>query len=117
MKLSLAVVVGGSIMLCGCLLGPDYKRPTISSPAAFRGQSAAEPSSFADQGWWSIYSDPFLSGLIKEALTNNYDLKTAIARAKETDAYRGVARSAYFPPWIWSPGSNAITSSIKLTLI
>src|ERR1700689_1409215 len=97
MKLCLAAVLGGSIMLCGCLLGPDYKRPTISSPVAFRGQSTPEPNSFADQGWWTIYSDPFLSALIKEALTNNYDLKTAIARAKETDAYRGVARSAYFP--------------------
>jgi multidrug efflux system outer membrane protein len=96
-KLSLLAVLGGSIMLCGCLLGPDYKRPTISSPVAFRGQSTPEPSSFADQGWWTIYSDPFLSALIKEALKNNYDLKTAIARAKETDAYRGVARSAYFP--------------------
>jgi outer membrane protein, multidrug efflux system len=97
MKLCLAAVLGGSIMLCGCLLGPDYKRPTISSPVAFRGQSTPEPNSFADQGWWTIYSDPFLSALIKEALTNNYDLKTAIARAKEAEAYRGVARSAYFP--------------------
>jgi multidrug efflux system outer membrane protein len=96
-KLVLTAVLGGSIMLCGCVLGPDYKRPAISSPTAFRGQSAAESSSFADQGWWSVYSDPFLSALIKEALKSNYDLKTAIARAKEAEAYRGVARSAYFP--------------------
>src|ERR1039457_7634379 len=84
-------------MLSGCLLGPNYKRPVVSTPAAFRGQPAAEQNSFADEGWWSVYSDPFLSVLIKEALKNNYDLKTAIARAKEAAAYRGVARSAYFP--------------------
>jgi multidrug efflux system outer membrane protein len=63
----------------------------------FRGQSTVEQTSFADQGWWSVYSDPFLTALIKEALKNNYDLKTAIAHAKEAEAYRGVARSAYFP--------------------
>src|ERR1022692_3965208 len=85
------------MMLCGCLVGPNYKRPTIAAPAVFRGQSTAEQSSFADQGWWSVYSDPFLNALIKEALKNNYDLKTAIARAKEAQAYRGVARSDYFP--------------------
>jgi multidrug efflux system outer membrane protein len=38
-----------------------------------------------------------LYALVKEALENNYDLKTAIARAREAAAYRGVARSAYFP--------------------
>jgi outer membrane protein, multidrug efflux system len=84
-------------MSCGCLFGPDYKRPIIPSAEAFRGQPAPEQSSFADQGWWDVYSDPFLSALIKEALTNNNDLKTAIARAKEVEAYLGVARSAYYP--------------------
>jgi multidrug efflux system outer membrane protein len=96
-KFFAAALLALSTMLCGCLLGPNYKRPAISSPAVFRGQSTAEQNSFADQGWWDVYSDPFLSALIKEALQNNYDLKTAIARAKEADAYRGVARSAYFP--------------------
>lgn len=97
MKFFSAAILAFSMMLCGCLVGPNYKRPTIAAPAVFRGQSTAEQSSFADQGWWSVYSDPFLNALIKEALKNNYDLKTAIARAKEAEAYRGVARSAYFP--------------------
>ena len=35
--------------------------------------------------------------LIKEALRNNYDLRTAIARTQEARAYVGVARSAYYP--------------------
>ena len=97
MKLLLAALLALSAVFCGCLVGPNYKRPMISAPPAFRGQPTAEQISFADQGWWSVYSDPLLSALIKEALKNNYDLKTAIARAKETEAYRGVARSAYFP--------------------
>jgi multidrug efflux system outer membrane protein len=91
------VVLAFSVMLCGCLMGPDYKRPTIATPTTFRGQPTVEQNSFADQGWWDVYSDPFLNALIKEVLKNNYDLKTAIARAKEAEAYLGVARSAYFP--------------------
>ncbi len=97
MKLLLAAVLIMSLMLPGCLLGPSYSRPAIPAPPTFRGQSTVEPGSFADQGWWGVYSDPFLSALIKEALKSNYDLKTAIARAKESEAYRGVARSAFFP--------------------
>ena len=97
MKPFIIFIVAISIMLSGCLVGPNYKRPAISAPTAFRGQATAEQSSFADQGWWDVYSDPFLNVLIKEALKNNYDLKSAIARAKEADAYRAVARSAYLP--------------------
>jgi len=97
-KLSLPRLIAVAFMLClcGCVMGPDYNRPAIAAPTTFRGQ-AAEQGSFADQAWWNVYSDSLLSALIKEALRNNYDLKTAIARAKEADAYRGVARSAYFP--------------------
>jgi multidrug efflux system outer membrane protein len=51
----------------------------------------------ADQAWWNVYSDPLLEALIKEALKNNYDLRTAIARTQEAHAYVGVARSAYYP--------------------
>ena len=97
MKFFSAAVVAFSLTLSACLVGPNYKRPAIAAPAVFRGQPAPEQGSFADQGWWSVYSDPFLTALIKEALQNNYDLKTAIARAKEAEAYRGVARSAYLP--------------------
>ena len=82
----------------GCLMGPNYKRPTIATPTTFRGQPTVEQNSFADQGWWDVYSDPFLNALIKEALKNSNDLKTAIARAKEVrgSIFR-VARSAYLP--------------------
>ena len=97
MKCFPAAIVPVCVVLCGCLKGPEYKRPTIAIPPAFREQPAGEQISFADQGWWNVYSDPFLSALIKEALKNNYDLKTAIARAKEAEAYLGVARSAFFP--------------------
>jgi len=90
-------VLAFGIFLNGCLLGPNYKRPAITAPPTFRGQATVEPNSWADQGWWDIYSDPYLTALIKEALANNYDLKTAIARAKEAQAYLRVARSGYFP--------------------
>jgi multidrug efflux system outer membrane protein len=85
------------MFLSGCLRGPGYKRPAVVAPATFRGQSIADSFSLADQAWWNVYSDPLLEALIKEALKNNYDLRTAIARTQEARAYVGVARSAYYP--------------------
>ena len=58
---------------------------------------SADSLSFADQAWWTVYSDPLLEALIKEALKNNYDLRIAIARTQEARAYVGVERSAYYP--------------------
>ena len=86
-----------TISLSGCLVGPVYRRPAVSAPTVFRGQTSEESLSLADQAWWSIYSDPLLEELIKESLKNNYDLRTAIARTHEARAYVGVARSSYYP--------------------
>ena len=97
MKHQVSFVLAFCIFLHGCVLGPNYKRPAVAAPPTFRGQATPEPNSWADNGWWDIYSDPYLTALIKEALTNNYDLKTAIARAKEAQAYLRVARAGYFP--------------------
>ena len=97
MKCRAPILLLPSIFLSGCLAGPTYKRPVVAAPATFRGQSGLESSSLADQAWWSVYSDPLMVALIKEALTNNYDLRTAIARTQEARAYVGVARSGYYP--------------------
>jgi multidrug efflux system outer membrane protein len=75
-----------TISLSGCLVGPVYKRPAVPVPDVFRGQEAAATLSLADQAWWNIYSDPLLESLIKEALKNNDDLRTVIARAQEAHA-------------------------------
>jgi outer membrane protein, multidrug efflux system len=91
------ILLLATIFLCGCLRGPVYKRPVVQAPPTFRGQANADSFSLADQAWWNIYSDPPLEALIGEALKNNYDLRTAIARTQEARAYVGVARSAYYP--------------------
>src|SRR5262249_25110449 len=72
---------GASLMLgawclelfTSCSVGPNYKRPDISSPSAFRGDASPTNISFADLDWWGVYEDPTLQALIREAFTNNYD--------------------------------------------
>lgn len=92
--------LAGIILLTGCTVGPNYVRPSITTPAAFR---AAEPMprspnpTFADLKWFDVFHDEQLQKLIRIALDRNYDLLQAVARVEEARANLGVTRSQQFP--------------------
>ena len=57
-----------SLLLAGCMVGPDYKRPdTQVTPVAFKelaGWKISQPADTAPKGdWWSVYHDPLLDRL------------------------------------------------------
>ena len=85
-------------LLTGCAVGPDYERPKLAPPQAFRGQVApGEAASLADLPWWEAFGDPTLQRLIEEALGSNYDLRIAAARVEQARAQVTVARAPFFP--------------------
>ncbi|HTS16124.1 MAG TPA: efflux transporter outer membrane subunit [Verrucomicrobiae bacterium] len=87
-----------ALSLAGCAVGPNYRRPTVNAPATFGGQEGqAQQASFADLPWWDVFKDDALKGLIREALTNNYDLRIAVARMEEARAAAIQQRSTLFP--------------------
>jgi multidrug efflux system outer membrane protein len=90
----------------GCAIGPDYARPVVAEPAAFRGQAAAEAASFADRPWWEAFEDPALQALIEEALRQGYDVRIATARVQQARALVGVARSDFFPSLDYRVGAG-----------
>ena len=98
-----------AVVLGGCAIGPDYKRPPVTPPDAFRGQvSAGEVASLADAPWWEAFRDPVLNGLIQEALAGNYDVRIAAARVQNARAQAVVARAPFFPQLGY--GANAARS-------
>jgi len=91
-----------SIVLAGCKVGPNYHRPVVQTPVAYRDlreNSLAESraASFADLPWWQIFKDPQLQELIRTALKENYDLKLATERIAAARAQVAVTRSNLFP--------------------
>jgi outer membrane protein, multidrug efflux system len=68
------------LLLAGCAVGPNYHRPPVHAPDAFRGEAQATTNSFADLPWWQVFHDDTLQNLIRVALTNNYDLRIAASR-------------------------------------
>src|ERR1051326_3176658 len=85
------------LLLSGCAVGPNYQRPPTDSPKSFRGDNSPTNKSFADLEWWNLYQDSTLQGLIRQALTNNYDLRIALARMEQSRAVAMQARSQFVP--------------------
>ena len=90
------------LSLCGCKVGPNYKRPALDVPGQYRGiapnlpqQPAGGP--FGEMQWPAVYQDEALQALIKEALTNNYDIRIAASRIMQAQASLGVTRANQFP--------------------
>jgi len=85
----------------GCMVGPNYHRPAVQTPATFRDLSSApaqsQAASYADLPWWQVFQDPQLQDLIRTALKQNYDLQLATERINAARAQVAIARSSLFP--------------------
>jgi len=104
-KIRLKAVVAltmASGLLSGCMVGPNYRRPVVQTPATVRDlsekpQALAQAASYADLPWWQVFQDTQLQELIRTALKQNYDLQIATERINEARAQVAVTRSSLFP--------------------
>ena len=87
------------LALSGCKVGPNYKRPTLDVPGQYRGVAPglATGQLFGEMKWESVFTDEVLQSLIKEALTNNYDLRIAASNILQAEASLGVTRANQLP--------------------
>jgi len=107
-----------AVLLSGCAVGPNYKRPTTNVPTGYRGAMPAQPAtaSLGNEKWWDLYQDPVLTQLIHTALQQNYDVRIAATRVLEAQAQLGIVRANQFPSASVGAGvfsqQNAKTSSL-----
>ncbi|SAL55348.1 efflux transporter outer membrane subunit [Caballeronia telluris] len=103
-----------ALMLAGCVAGPDYVRPDVSTPASYKSidagvqagvQAAAskdwKPAQPADAHarapWWEIYGDAQLNALEEQVASANQTVAAASARFRGARAAVAQSRAAYFP--------------------
>jgi multidrug efflux system outer membrane protein len=82
--------------LSACMVGPDYRRPEVDVPTAWRLEEA-EAREISNIAWWDQFQDPVLSDLVRTALANNKDLKIATANIDAAVAQYGIVSSTQFP--------------------
>jgi outer membrane protein TolC len=89
------------VTLSACMVGPDYRRPSAPTPAAFKevaGWTAAQPSDAADRrDWWTVFGDPVLDGLETRVEISNQTLAAAEAGYRQARALVAQQRAALFP--------------------
>ncbi|HEX9772869.1 MAG TPA: efflux transporter outer membrane subunit [Steroidobacteraceae bacterium] len=86
-------------LLAACAIGPDYERPgELVEVEEYRGVlTPQQAESYADLGWATIFNDPELLEVLREALANNLDLRIAVARVEEFRGRARVSRSGLGP--------------------
>jgi len=102
------IAVALLLSLVGCKVGPNYKRPALTVPDQYRSvapdattqpqTSAPGPEKpFGELKWFEVFQDQALDSLIREALTNNYDLRIAAARVEQARAIVGIRKADQLP--------------------
>jgi NodT family efflux transporter outer membrane factor (OMF) lipoprotein len=96
-----AMLAGTATLLAACTLGPNYARPGVEAPAAYKeaqGWKPAEPRENEPRGpWWKVFDDPQLDALLGQVEVSNQTIKAAEARVREARALTQQAQAAFFP--------------------
>jgi multidrug efflux pump len=107
---ALVLLLGiGSASAGPLTIGPDYKRPTNSVPAAYKAAELGtwkegKPLDSVPKGaWWDVFGDRTLDELEFRAAEANQELKAAVARVDQARATARVARSEFLPSLNFDP--------------
>jgi outer membrane protein, multidrug efflux system len=96
MRHAYVAAVAGVLLLAGCKVGPDYHRPPVDVPPAYR-HTQAQAVVAANVDWWMQFDDPILDQLIADGLAHNKSIKIAAANVDQASAVLTSARSPLFP--------------------
>jgi multidrug efflux system outer membrane protein len=116
-----------TLLLSGCTVGPNYKRP--ATPVAAKWDVAdpwreSAPKDSVPKGvWWGVFSDDDLNGLEKQTLAENQTLKISIAHLEQARATAAIQVATLFPTLSTGPsiererlsGNRPPNSSIPVT--
>jgi NodT family efflux transporter outer membrane factor (OMF) lipoprotein len=89
--------------LSGCVSGPDYVRPALSTPGAFgqeapAGWKAAQASDHLPKGrWWTVFNDPTLDALVDKAMAANNTVRASEAAVRQSRAQLQQTAATRYP--------------------
>lgn len=109
MRISTLTVLLATVVV-GCTVGPDYERPAVDAPGAWRIDygTAAE---VANTRWWEQFGDPVLNELVESALRENLDVRIAAARVDQFIGALTSTRSQLYPQLGYSADAGRARAS------
>jgi multidrug efflux system outer membrane protein len=91
----LLFILPASLVLTGCVMGPDYRQPGASTGSGWR-EGRIAPTELPDE-WWRVFRDSALNEHIAQALAANQNIAAAKARVDTARALVGAARAGWWP--------------------
>lgn len=93
------LIVGFTVLLSACAVGPDYKRPAIATPAQFKeNRGWVQTGPVAVQGaWWTVFNDATLNTLEPRVASANQSLRASYYTYQQALALTDAAHAAEFP--------------------
>src|SRR5262245_2919186 len=89
------------LFLASCTVGPNYVKPTVEVPGAYRenaGWQVAQPQDATLRGnWWEMFNEPQLNAFEEQVDISNQNVALAEAQYRQARALVQQARAAYFP--------------------
>lgn len=93
-----------TLLVAGCTVGPDYKKPDMPVPASYSAPSQVQAPLSMPIGesvdltqWWTKFHDTELGSLIIRALAQNPDQLTAESRVREARDQEIIAGAKSLP--------------------
>ncbi|MEA9389614.1 efflux transporter outer membrane subunit [Acerihabitans sp. TG2] len=90
-----------ALLVAGCMVGPDYRRPSMTVPAQFKqakGWTRATPQDQLSKGeWWRVYNDPTLSSLLSQVKISNQNVAQYDALYRQARALTSGSRAKLYP--------------------
>src|ERR1700751_4284880 len=106
----LAALLGASLCLGGCAVGPKYQRPPVPTPPAWKTEGpwreAAPKDAIPKGAWWEIFHDAELNGYEQQLLQANQSLAAARNRLDQARSLARVASAGLFPTLSVDPGGS-----------
>ncbi len=100
-----ALRLAPALLLSACAVGPNYVRPKVDTPVAFKeapntenGWVPSQPMDTIDRGaWWTAFNDPILNGLEEKVAISNQTVAQAVAAYTQARALTAADRASFFP--------------------
>ena len=109
-RVTLALGIAANGLLLGCAVGPNYHRPPVQAPTAYKTEGpwrvAAPKDSIPKGAWWEIFNDTELNKYEQQLLQANQSLAAAQDRLYEARALARVASAGYFPTLNADPNAS-----------
>jgi outer membrane protein, multidrug efflux system len=105
-----AVLALAAVSITGCMPGPDYVRPDVTAPAAWR-IDYTHAAEVANAKWWEQFGDPVLNELVDSALRENLDVRIAAARVDQFVGALTATRSQLYPQVGYGVDANRAQAS------